>query len=174
MGKSSGSSAGKKTNIFIIILIIIAIPLIVWKLQGKFGLTFRKIDLTGVMPERSVKSQSVYDQYQVSSANPGGDAYYTSLKDVVCDAAPDLDGTKRYFRISITFESPDKKSAEKLAEASETLVADLRLAVSNLRLGSEDRGRVMEYIKTNMANKIKMQFGKDAVTDIYFEEIISQ
>lgn len=176
MSKSSSSSGNGKFYIILTLIVLILAGLVVWKFQDQLNLKIKKINLSGLIPARKfTKSTSMYDNYNVSMPSEGFEgSYYSRITNVVCDGVSDENGQKHYFRISMTFESPDKKNAESIAGASEVLVADLREIVANLDVNELNRPEAMQFIKNNLSNKIKQKFGSNAVTNIYFEEILTQ
>lgn len=175
MNKSSPTPSKIKWQIAILALVIVLLGAAVWKFQDVLGLKIQKINLTGVLPNRALNpSKSIYETYQATSSTGGDDTYYTKLKDVVCDAATGPDGQKRYFRISVTFESKDKKNADTLIKSTKILVDDLRDTVSGVSADSPDQAQVMSQIKNDLGRKLKDKFGDAAISGIYFEEIIKQ
>lgn len=175
MNKSSPTPNRIKWQIAILILVIVLLGAAVWKFQDVLGLKIQKINLTGIMPNRTLNpSKSIYETYQATSSTGSGDTYYTKLQDVICDAAVAPDGKKRYFRISVTFESKDKKNADTLIKSTKVLVEDLRDTVSGVSADAPNQAQVMSYIKDDLGRKLKDKFGDAAISGIYFEEIIKQ
>lgn len=176
MSKSSGSSSNARFYIILTLIFLLLIGFVVWKFQDQLNFKIKKINLTSVLPAtKFTKSTSIYDNYDVGAPSEGADgSYYSKLSNVICDSASSEDGKKHYFRISITFESPDKKTAESISGASKMLVKDLRATVANLDVKELNRPEAMQFIKNNLSDKIKQKFGSEAVTDIYFEEMLTQ
>lgn len=175
MNKSSPTPNRTKIHVVLFILTVLFLGFLTWALQDMLGLKIKKINLTGVIPDRSrSSSSSIYDSYAATVSSGDGDAYYTKLTNVICDAAPSKDGQKKYFRISVTFESKDKKSSDTLIKSTKVLVEDLRETVSAISVDAPDQAQVMNQIRGDLGRKLRSKFGDTAISGIYFEEIIKQ
>lgn len=168
--KEKGKSSKKFVRLAFILLIVIALAVGAWKARSLINLSDAKINLFKKMPART---QNIYSSYSVDIQRASSGVYYVKLKNLICDAAQGLGGTPHYFRMDLTFETADEKTAELLKDSEKELTAVIRSTTKDLQLRDGNAEKIMVYIKEHAKRLAERMAGRGAVQGIYFESFLS-
>ncbi len=169
--KENSKSAKKILKTAVILLAVLALAVGAWKARFIFNFSDAKIDM---FTKPSAKTASVYGSYSVKVQKAASGVYYVKIKDLICDAAPDDDGAPHYFRVDLTLETADEKTAELLKKGEKELTAALRNTMKYLRLRDRNAERIMDYIKDHAERSAERIAGRGSVRGVYFESFLSQ
>ena len=84
-----------------------------------------------------------------------------------------MGGTPHYFRMDLTFETADEKTAELLKDSEKELTAVIRSTTKDLQLRDGNAEKIMVYIKEHAKRLAERMAGKGTVQGIYFESFLS-
>lgn len=169
--KGKSKSARKFVRILIAVLAVTALSVGAWKSSYLLNFSDTKIEMFQAPSE---KTKNIYDMYKVTVEKAAKNVYYVRLEDVICDAAPDYDGTRHYFRVNVTFETGTEETAELLKNNEKDIIATLRDTMKDLRVRERNGERIMGYIKDHAMRKAERITGKGGIKGVYFELFLSQ
>lgn len=157
----------KKRNqlqfILMVISIVFVVGIVIYFLAGELRFDVFK----------TTKDQkSAFNMYKVEMKE-SKDGYYVQYKDIVASSA-DIGDQGHYFRVTLTVETKDKKTAKEMEAMQDAAVSVIRDRMSTFRTSDVQEGSGRQFMKDSIQKDLDQLFGQGAVANIYFEGFLYQ